>query len=1140
MLLGRLSKRCWRSVAIALIMVAGLHAQQGRGTISGTVTDAQGAAVAGVTIAIRDIDTNAVFRTATNDSGFYTAPGLAVGNYEVTAEATGFKKSVHNGVVLEVDQKAAVNFTIEIGQVSEKVEVVAEVPLVDVSSATVGKVVENRRIQELPLNGRNALALAMFTPGVRTSVGPTYGGFTDRGVRISTMSINNSPGGMNGQLLDGNHNVLTYIDEVAVPPAVDAVEEFKVQSGTMSAEFGFTAGGVVNLVTKSGSNTIHGTAYEFLRNDKFDARNTFAPAKDKLRYNQYGASIGGPIKHDRTFVFFNYEGYQTIQGSPKIATVPVAAERKGDFSNTRDVNGVLIPIYDPATLRGTGSAAVRDRFPNNMIPASRLDAVALKTLDLIPLPNRVPTNAFTNSQNYQTEAEPTTDSEQYHGRIDHRLSANNSIYTRVSWFDHRPFQKQVIFPGDMYGRKDDMSNKNIVLADTHTFSPTLINEFRVGVVRQYFTFADASFGQDWPRKLGLPSNVPDDVIPTIGLSGYTSVGYGTVGKRGSLNWNFQENLTKIYGNHTLKVGMEFRLLDASNRQTSNPSGNFSFTAALTGDVQRPTGTGSSVASMILGAVRTATVDQSQGITMDAYATTFFLQDDWKVTRKLTLNLGLRHDFQQNPVERYDRLMNFDLNGKSSASGLIGRAVYAGVDGQPSQWRNEDHNDFGPRFGFAYDIFGRGTTVVRGGYGIYYPLIFYNANFGSAGTGFTSMTTTYNPAGNDFNLVGLQYKDGFPYAPAQPLGVKGGPDAFLGQAVKLSEANGPTPMAQQWNLSLQQQLPGRWLVDATYSANRGSHFIAGSYNYNQLDPQYLSLGRTLLDSVKNPYAGLVPGALGAATITRRQSLLPFPYYGAINVTNPRLGSYSSNLFLFSVEKKSTNGLTLLFSYTGGKLMSDALQLPQSDFGENNSRESVFQDGKYNRRLERAIDPQDVSQRGVVSAVYELPFGTGKRWNPANPVLRRVVGGWQVNAIGTLQTGLPVTISGANNQSTADRPNSTGVSAKLDNPTAAKWFNTDAFINPPDFTYGNVGRTLPDVRSPGTVNWDVSVLKSTAIKERFNLQFRAEAFNLLNHVNLGQPGASFVAGANGKNSSGSFGVISTARDPRQVQLGLKLRF
>ena len=1132
--------RSYLVLILLLSLVApSLMAQQGRGTISGTVLDAQEAAVAGVTIVIRNVGTNAVFHTVTNQTGFYTAPGLAVGDYEVIAELAGFKKTVRSGITLQVDQKAIVDIVLQVGQVTERVQVIAEVPLVDTSSATVGTVIENRRIQELPLNGRNALALALFTPGVRTSVGPTFSGFVDRGVNISTISINNSPGGMNDQLLDGNHNVLTWIQEVAVPPAVDAVEEFKVQSGSMSAEFGYTAGGVINLVTKSGTNAYHGTAYEFLRNDRLDARNAFAASRERLRYNQFGGSVGGPVRKDKTFFFFNYEEYRVRQGAPAVGTVPVPEERKGDFSNTRTSSGVLIPIYDPLTTRVAAGAFVRDRFTGNLISPARLDSVAQKVLEMIPLPNRTPSNPFTNSQNYQTNMVPTTDSEQYHARIDHRLGANNLLFGRISWFTHTPFQKSVMFPGEMFGRIDDMANNNIALSDTHTFSPTLINEFRIGAVRQAFTFMDASYGQNWPRTFGLPAIVPADVMPIVGISGYTSIGVGIVGKRGSLNWNFQDMVTRIRGNHTMKFGVEHRLLEGSNRKADRPSGDFSFTSALTGDIAKPPGTGSSVASLVLGAVRSATVDTAQGVSFEAYATSFFVQDDWKFRRRLTLNLGLRYDFQQHPVERFDRLMNFDTTGTSSVSGLKGRAVYAGVNGQPRQWRDADHTNFGPRVGFAWDLFGKGATVLRAGYGVYYPFAFYNASFASLGAGFASMTTTYLPPGSDYNYPAFQFKDGFAYTPLQPLGVAGGEDAFLGQAVTFTESAGRTPMAQQWNLSLQQQLPERWLADVTYSGNKGTHFITAAWNYNVLDPQYLALGQALLQTVPNPNAGKVPGALGAATIARRQALLPFPHYGAVNVATPHIGNYFSHLLLISVQKKTAHGLTLMFSYTGGKVISDGLRVPQSEFGENSVRMTSWTNPKYDRRAERSVDPQDVSQRAVISTLYELPFGRGKWWDPSNPAARKLLEGWQFSAIGVLQTGLPVAVTGANNN-LASRPNSTGQSPKLSNPTAAKWFDTTAFINPPDFTYGNISRTLPDVRAPGAVNWDVSALRTFGITERVNLQFRAEAFNLLNHVNLGLPNSAFVAGADGKNSSGSFGVISSARDARRVQFGVKLRF
>jgi hypothetical protein len=341
------------------------------------------------------------------------------------------------------------------------------------------------------------------------------------------------------------------------------------------------------------------------------------------------------------------------------------------------------------------------------------------------------------------------------------------------------------------------------------------------------------------------------------------------------------------------------------------------------------------------------------------------------------------------------------------------------------------------------------------------------------------------------------------------------------------------MSQQFSASVQHQLPGKILLDVSYSANLGSHFTSGSYNMNQLDNQFLGLGFALQDQVPNPNAGRVPGALGAATITREQSLLPYSHYQGISVRNPRMGNYNSHLMIVSVEKRMSKGLTFMVNFTGGKIISEGLGTPV-DFGSvEQTNQTAYQDGRFNRRLERSVDPSDVSKRGVVSLLYELPFGRGPG------VMSKIIGGWQVNTIGILQTGLPIVIGGANNFR-ASRPNSTGASAKIDNPSAAKWFNTDVFVNPPNYTFGNIGRALPDVRGPGTFNWDLSFIKNTRVHERVNLQFRAEMFNFMNNVNLGIPNGSFSAGPNGRNQSGTFGTITSARDPRNIQLGLKLLF
>jgi len=1127
-----------RLTALFLLAASSVLAQQGTGTVSGSVLDPSGAAIPGAEVEVINVDTNATFRTTTNESGYYTAPGQSVGQYQITAESPGFKRTERSGVTLQVNQNAVVNITLEIGDTVETVEVTGEAALVDTAGATLGEVIERRRVSDLPLNGRNALALTLLNAGVVSNAGPTNSGFGDRGIQLSSISINGSPNSMNAQMLDGNNNTLSYVGEVGVPPAVDAVEEFKVQSGTMSAEYGFTAGGTVNLVTRSGTNEIHGTVYEFLRNEKLDARNTFAAERLPLRYNQFGASVGGPIIKNRTFGFFNWEEYRLRRSNPRISSVPIAPFRQGDFSELRTASGAAIPVFDPATTRANpnGGGLVRDPFANNLVPQSRWDPITPRIVDFWPTPNRTPVNQFTFAQNYQDVSTSNTDWSQWNTKVDHRFSDRNSMFVRYTQSRHQPFSN-AIFTDPTVGsnRFDDQTNRNAVVSDTHTFSPTVINNLRVGIMRQAFEFTAINFGQDWPRQLGLPSIVPPEQMPLINF-GFGAIGGGAAGTRTSLNWDVQNTTTVIKGSHTLKIGANYRNLYGGNLQGSALSGNYNF-GGLTANPQSPGGTGSTMAQFLLGDVTSASIDRILGNSWHGVAWSFFLQDDYRVASRLTLNLGLRYDYQQKPYERNNGHINFDPSCRLP-NGLQGCTVFAGRDGQPRSFFDEDYNDFGPRFGFAYDVTGKGKTVVRGGYGVFYPSIFWRDFLGDI-TLFSNTSTQY--VTSTPGQAAFRFSQGFPFAPAESPGAAAGPAARLGQNVSLTESDKVTPLTQQWNFGVQHQVKD-WMFEATYAGNKGNNFLASGYNLNQLDPALrLQLGQSLNDRVPNPNAGLVPGGLGAATVTRERSLLAFPHYNNVNIRSPRLGNYISHQLQMTVRKRLTSGLLLHAAFTGGKRISDSLANPVNFGPVEQVNENGFQNGLYDRAAERSVDPADVSRRLVISGVYELPFGKGRRFETSNAVVSKIVSGWQLNVIGVMQNGVPLTIRGADNFQ-ANRPNSTGVSANLPRGERSRerWFDTTQFINPPDFTFGNVGRALPDVRHPGAVNWDMSLIKDTRIGERFNLQFRAEAFNVFNQTNLSLVNDSFSAGPDGRNASGSFGTANSARDARVGQLGLKLIF
>jgi Carboxypeptidase regulatory-like domain/TonB-dependent Receptor Plug Domain len=1121
-------------------------AQQGRGTISGTVTDPSGAAVKSVRIEIRNTETNTIVATQSNGEGYYLSPPLIVGSYEITAQTSGFKKEVRTGITLQVDQHAEINLQLQVGAATESVQVMAEASLVNTENASVGQVIENKRVEDLPLNGRNAFALVQLSPNVHSNAGPNQSGFADRGTSLSDWSINGGPNAANLLLVDGTVAQNSYYPDLNANLAVDAVQEFKVQSGSMSAEYGFTLGGVINVASKAGTNQYHGTAYEFLRNNDLDARNTFASIRPEYRYNQYGASFGGPViipklynGRNRTFFFANWEQYNYVTYGDTITSTPPVAQRTGNFSQLFTATGQLIPIYDPATtqVNPNGSGYVRSPFPGNIIPPSRLDPVAQAMNQFYPAPNLTPSNAFTQANNYESINPGEQDMKQYTLRGDQHISDSDTMFARFTYYDAYTNNCPCTWPSfAVNGRYDHFGTRNVALDETHTFSPRLINEIRIGVARQSFPFQSASYNQGWPQKLGLPASVPNTVFPTI-TNGYTALGNATVGYRGALTWDVTDTLTLVLGSHSLKFGAEYRLLFGNNYQTSAPSGSFTFTSGLTGNPQNQSGTGSSYAAFLLGAVSSASGVLNTGESEKGFTMSGFIQDDWRLSRNLNVNLGLRYDFQQPPYERNCGTSNFNPAATDPVGNLMGAMQYACKD-YGSTFLKPDYTDFAPRIGIAWDPHGNGKTAVRAGYALFYAGTFNITYFGNT-AGFASTTTSYSPPGGNSNLPAFNLYQGFPTPLTEPLGSSLGPSYLLGQAVNYDQPDQKTPLSQQWNVSLQKQIFGGWVIDASYTGNHGTHLVAGSYNLDQIASQYLSLGNALQNPVPNPYAGIVPGALGAATITKLQSLLPFPYYTSVTVRNPHLGNSIYHSGLLTVQKRLQNGLTVLVAYTKSKLISDSVAAPINFGSVVQVTNNGYQNGAYDRRLERSVDPTDVPQRLTISALYELPFGAGKQFDSHNGFVNAIVGGWQAQTIITLQKGLPVLISGASNN-LATRPNSTGQSAQLANPTQYEWFNTAVFVNPPNYTYGNVGRALPDVRNPGFFNCDLSLIKNNRIKERLNVQLRVEFFNFDNHTNLGLVNSTFVPGSNGLNSSSTFGTITSAMAPRTIQVGMKLIF
>jgi hypothetical protein len=1142
-----------RTLLVLALLSLPLAAQTGG--VSGTVKDQTGGAVMNASIALINEDTNARQSQTTAAAGAYSFPQVPPGRYRIEAEAAGFKKFIQSDIAVNVQQQVEIDPVLQVGQTTESIEVTAETPLLQPNTSSLGQVVDNREIMDLPLIGRNTLALIGLTAGAQP-VGP-FGGIPARtnAYNQGYFSTSGSQVVTNETLMDGIPANAALFNAPAYVPVVDAVQEFKVQTNAFSAEFGRTGGGVVNIVTKSGTNQLHGSVYEFFRNNHLDSNNWFNNlAGQKLPYenfNQYGLTVGAPVViphvyngHDKTFVFFGYEGLREHRGLTQVLTIPTQSQLAGNFAG-----GPI--IYDPATARPNPAQAgqyIRDPFPNNLIPSGRIDTVAAHVRSLYPAPNAAGTASGANNFVGNGSAADTQD--QYTGRLDHAITQSQRVFGRVSWSDVG--RGAVDFFGNGAGWVNPggggvplvFNARNAALDYTYSITPTLLLDLRYGFVRQFVFKTPALTGIDL-TSIGFPQSFNQAAflraLPAFQPSGYRALAPATSDliHRADNTHTFDASVNKVLQTHSIKAGVDYRFIPIGELQPNAPQGVFNFDSGFTGanPLSASAASGSSVASFLLGLPASGSIDYNPEVSISSRYFGAYVQDDWRVTKKLTVNIGLRYELETARNERYNRLSWFDpsianpIGSQVGLANLRGGLEFAGVGGNPARQKTLDPTNFGPRFGIAYTLTPK--TVLRGGYGLFYLARTGDDTGQSLGSTGYFATTTFVSTLDGGITPASQLSNPFPNGLVSPPGSSQGLTTLLGQDMATVFHGDRAAYSQQWNFDIQRELPGNVLIDVAYSGSKGTH-LPVDIQLNELPDRYLALGSQLLQQVANPFYGAITvGSLSGKTIPAAQLLRPYPEFGNVNVRAVHEGDSTYHSFQLKLERRFSKGLSLLAAYTASKQLTDTGSRTTTNFANPGIQDS------NHLSAEKSLGNVDVPQRFVVSYNWELPFGPGRALFNTPGVVGKIVGGWQLNGITTAQGGVPLGLTTSINQTNSfgggSRPNNNGTSPALSGGVESRlnrYFNTSVFSQPPAFTFGTTARTIPDVRAPGLVNFDFSVIKNTRFHERINLQFRAEFFNVFNHPNFGPPGTTF--------GTSSFAVISSANDGRTTQLGLKLLF
>lgn len=1112
------------------------------GTISGVVQDPNGASIPAAAVRARNEATGDVRQVTTGQDGLFVFSQLPPGAYEVSAEVAGFRKSVQTGAQLRVNQTLEINFKLELGEVTQTVEVTAGVTMLDTQSANRAVTLDQQAVLDLPVNARNPFQLVHVNAGVIA---------VRTGISQATQDQNHNRFSMNGgrgqaglTLIDGVPAAAVDWGGLIAAPSVDSVQEVNIQRNQFDAQFGKSDGSAVNMITRGGSNAFHGSVFEFLRNNKLDA-NSWANNRTGLRRptfqrNQFGGTFSGPIwKSKRLFFFTAYEGRREGNPGTNVSNVPTDLQKAGNFSQTRNNDGSQATIYNPFTTRPNPSGAgfIRDPFPGNIVPSNLFDPIGAKIVTFFPAANTAG-DPVTNARNFAAAGKTVTINDRLDARIDYARSERWTLFGRFT----KAWQENVapVFFGN--GADTNFSDVNprfhIVIGNTFTPSPTWVINVLVGSGRWRENQNSPSKGLV-ATTLGFPASLVSQ-FQTETYPGISAQGYTGLFNRRFLNvpretHNFQANLTKELGAHSLKFGWMTEVARLNNTDFNTPQ--FDFTRGLTSGPNAAvasTNSGDAIASLLLGVGSGGSAPYGAATAVTAGYHGAYIQDSWRFNRRLTLHLGLRWEVQTARTERYDRFNSFNptiANPLAQRTGLplTGGLIFADSNNRGA-W-DTDWFNLAPRFGMAYKITDK--LVFRGGYGIFFP-----QTGGGANQGFSTTTTWVSTVGGDgINPnSGALLRNPFPQGLNQPVGSSLGLLTQTGDSVNAFYRNHPLGYVQSFSVDFQYELRRGMVVELGYTGTQSRKLLFGTgQQANQLEPRHLALGAGLDQPVNNPFFGVIPtGVLSGRTVPQQRLLRPYPQFTAVNLSGDTPGASASfNALVVRYNWQMQGGLNLLTTYQWSKAIDNASEWQGWEVGDTLRN-------FYDLKVDRSISAHDLPQSFVNALVYEMPVGKGRKFlADMHPVANAVLGGWQVSTIARFSSGLPLGFTAPNTLSAygfqTQRPNVADLkAAAVPNPTPDQWFNRAAFTRPGNFEIGNMTRWAPNIRFGPTKHADFAILKNFRWAERWRAQFRAEMFNVTNTPQFGR--------ANTDISSGDFGRVTgtTNVGPRNIQLGLRIQF